>query len=78
MAFWAKLKRIFDVDHVMTDKDFQAQMDMETLIRAKEIQEVPGRVSAAKRFAEEKAEEMREAAGKIESPKPRPFNGAKR
>ncbi len=63
--------------HVMTDQEFQAQMDMETLIRAKEIQAEPGRVQAAKRFAEDKADEMRAVSEKIAPTKPRPFAGAK-
>lgn len=57
------------------EKDFQAQMDMETLKRAKQIEDSPGRLGNIRRFADQ---QKRDAA-LLTGDKPGvPINGAVR
>ena len=56
--------------------DFEAQHDLETLVRAKEINKDQARMDRAKRFAENKREEIDDIVKDFPSkPAPR-FNGA--
>ncbi|KKK85137.1 hypothetical protein LCGC14_2776330 [marine sediment metagenome] len=45
-----------------TAEDFEAKFDLETLTRAQEIMNNPGRVARAKQFAEAQRDRMNEAA----------------
>lgn len=48
-----------------TAEDFEAKFDLETLTRAEEILKSPGRVTRAKRFAEEQRDKMDEAMRRL-------------
>lgn len=64
--------------HPMTDKDYEAQGDIEALARAKAIEADPARLANAKRFADDKRQEYEKIAKSIpDRPKQR-FNGAVR
>ena len=58
--------------------DFEAQMDLETLAQAKEIEKDPSRVDRAKRFAEKKSEEYGQLSKSLPGKPARRFNGAGR
>ncbi len=56
--------------------EFEAQFDLETLVRAKEIGKDQARMDRAKRFAEKKREEFASLARDLPGKPPRRFNGA--
>ncbi len=58
--------------------EFEAQMDLETINRAREIEKNPGRMDRAKRFAEKKSDEYSAFAGKIPGKPKQSFAGAVR
>ncbi len=59
------------------DDDFQAEMDLQSLIQAEDIQKDSARMSRARTFAEQRAEKASGAVGKIFGERERrPFNGA--
>ncbi len=60
----------------MTDKDFQAEIDMDALVRAKEIESDPARMASAKRFAEDRREQFARIAQSLPGKSARKFNGA--
>ena len=62
--------------HPMTDKDFQAEGDMDALVRAKEIESDPTRLASAKRFAEDRQEQFARIAKSLPGKPARRFNGA--
>ena len=55
--------------------EFEAQFDLETLVRAKEIEKDIGRMDRARRFAEKKRDEFRDVANDFPSKPKRRFNG---
>ncbi len=58
------------------DSDYQAQEDAFTLLRAKEIEEDAGRVSAAKSFAVDKSEQFAQMARDMPSAKVKAVNNS--
>ncbi len=58
--------------------EFQAEMDLETLARAREIERDRPRVARAKAAAERKAESLRQQASELAPAASRPMNGSPR
>ena len=56
--------------------EFEAQFDLETLVRAKEIEKDLPRMQRAKLFAEKKREEFDRLARDLPGRPPRRFNGS--
>ena len=61
---------------VISDTEWQAQSDLNTMVEAKEVQKDPGRMAAAKSFAERQAEKFQQLGAEIPSPPKKSFNGA--
>ncbi len=58
--------------------EFQAEMDLDTLVRAKEIERDGTRVARARAFAERRAEALKAQADGLPAPRTRPINGSPR
>ncbi len=58
--------------------DFQAEEDLRVLSIADVIQRDGGRVKRARRFAERKADEMRQIAENLPTARAKPLNGSPR
>ena len=57
-------KKTSSMPMAIDDKHWQAESDMHTLARAKEIESDRSRMSAAKRMAEQKIKEMQKVVAK--------------
>jgi len=62
--------------HNFDDDDFQAEQDMRTVLNAKEIEQDPGRMIAAKNFAISEAQRFKQIADEIPDPEKKGFDGA--
>ena len=60
----------------MTNDNFEAQFDLDTLVRAKEIEKDPGRMARAREHALRQQERFADLASKIPGTKKGGFNGA--
>lgn len=58
--------------------DFEAQFDLDTLVRAKEIEKDPGRMARAREHALAQQERFRELSKNLPGTKKGGFNGAAR
>ena len=61
--------------HPMTDKDYQAEGDLEALARANDVERDPGRLANAKRYAEDRKEEFARIAESLPGKPATRFNG---
>lgn len=61
-------KKITAAIPMMDDKKWQAESDMQTLARAKEIEADRARLTAAKRIAEQKIKQMQSVVAKKTTP----------
>lgn len=50
---------------IRDEGDFEAEMDLETLLRADAIRKDSGRVERARRYAQDKADKLRETADRV-------------
>ena len=59
---------------VPSQADFEAQMDLEALRTAKEVENDPSRIARARAFAERRRDELAEIAGNLPGRPSRGFN----
>lgn len=63
-------------DDIGIDPDFQAEMDMRTVLKAEEVKQNAGRMRAAKEFASRESERFQQIADKFPQTENKAFIGS--